>query len=75
MDGFKETENVIVIGATNFEKALDPAIMRPGRFDKTIHVPYPDVKGRKEIIDFYLKNIKVRQYILLDKLFKKDSIS
>jgi len=45
MDGFKESENVVVIGATNFEKALDPAIMRPGRFDKTIHVPLPDIRG------------------------------
>ena len=47
IDGFKESDNVIVIGATNFEKALDPAILRPGRFDKTIHVPLPDVRGRK----------------------------
>ena len=47
MDGFKDHDNVIVIGATNFEKVLDAAIMRPGRFDKTIHVPLPDVRGRK----------------------------
>jgi ATP-dependent metalloprotease len=47
MDGFKETENVIVIGATNIEESLDPALMRPGRFDKVIKVPLPDVKGRK----------------------------
>lgn len=46
MDGFKQTESVIVIGATNFEQVLDPALKRPGRFDKTIHVPLPDVKGR-----------------------------
>ena len=68
MDGFKETENVIVVGATNFEKALDPAIIRPGRFDKTIHVPLPDIKGifnfkikllgRKSIFDLYLNKIK-----------------
>jgi ATP-dependent metalloprotease len=58
MDGFKETDNVIVIGATNFEKALDPAILRPGRFDKTIHVPLPDVKGRQSIFQLYLKSIK-----------------
>jgi len=47
MDGFKETENVIVIGATNFEESLDPALMRPGRFDKVIRVPLPDVRGRR----------------------------
>jgi len=50
MDGFKEHENVIVIGATNFEKSIDHAVRRPGRFDKTIHVPYPDIKGREEVI-------------------------
>lgn len=38
---------MIVIGATNFEKVLDPALKRPGRFDKIIHVPLPDVKGRE----------------------------
>ncbi len=59
MDGFKESENVIVLGATNFQKALDPAIMRPGRFDKTITVPLPDIRGRKLIFDYYIKNIKV----------------
>jgi ATP-dependent metalloprotease len=47
MDGFIESDNVIVIGATNFEKSIDPAILRPGRFDKIINVPYPDVKGRQ----------------------------
>jgi ATP-dependent metalloprotease len=46
MDGFKQTDNVIIIGATNMESSLDPAIKRAGRFDKTIHVPLPDVKGR-----------------------------
>lgn len=46
MDGFKQADNVIVIGATNLEKNLDPAIKRPGRFDKIIHVPLPDIRGR-----------------------------
>ena len=46
MDGFKETDNIIVIGATNFQKSMGPAILRPGRFDKTIQVPLPDVRGR-----------------------------
>ncbi|CAD8199289.1 unnamed protein product [Paramecium pentaurelia] len=58
MDGFKQTESVIVIGATNFEKVLDPALKRPGRFDKMIHVPLPDVKGREQIFSYYLKKIK-----------------
>jgi len=42
MDGFKSTESVIVIGATNMEDALDPAIKRPGRFDKIIRIPLPN---------------------------------
>lgn len=46
MDGFKQSDNVIVIGATNMEESLDAAIKRPGRFDKIIHVPLPDVRGR-----------------------------
>jgi ATP-dependent metalloprotease len=54
MDGFKSTTGIIVIGATNFAESLDPAITRPGRFDKQVVVPVPDLKGRKEIIDLYL---------------------
>jgi len=59
MDGFKQTDNVVVIGATNFPEAIDPAVKRPGRFDKIIHVPLPDVKGREEIFRYYLNKIKV----------------
>jgi len=55
MDGFKSTSGIVVIGATNFAEALDPALLRPGRFDKLVNVPLPDVKGRKEILDLYLK--------------------
>lgn len=58
MDGFKETENIIVIGATNLEKAIDPAIKRAGRFDKIINIPLPDIKGREEIFSLYLEKIK-----------------
>lgn len=54
MDGFKKTDNIIVIGATNLEQALDYAIKRPGRFDKTIHIPLPDIKGRQSIFKYYL---------------------
>ena len=46
MDGFEKHENIVVIGATNHEADLDPAAVRPGRFDKKIHVPLPDVNGR-----------------------------
>ena len=58
MDGFKQGENVIVIGATNFPEVLDPALKRPGRFDKTIHVPVPDMKGREDIFKYYLNKIQ-----------------
>jgi len=58
MDGFKQSDNVIVIGATNFEKSIDPAIKRPGRFDKIIHVPLPDIRGREQIFEHYIKKIK-----------------
>lgn len=47
MDGFEQNQDIIVIGATNHEADLDPAAIRPGRFDKKIHVPLPDVEGRK----------------------------
>ncbi|KAG7524319.1 ATP-dependent zinc metalloprotease YME1L1 isoform X2 [Solea senegalensis] len=59
MDGFKPNEGVIVIGATNFAEALDNALVRPGRFDMQVTVPHPDVKGRTEILNWYLSKIKV----------------
>ncbi|XP_004081220.1 ATP-dependent zinc metalloprotease YME1L1 isoform X2 [Oryzias latipes] len=59
MDGFKPNEGVIVIGATNFAEALDSALVRPGRFDMQVTVPRPDVKGRTEILKWYLCKIKV----------------
>jgi ATP-dependent metalloprotease len=59
MDGFTKLEKLIVIGATNHEKDLDPAAVRPGRFDKKIHISVPDESGRTEIIKFYLNKIKL----------------
>lgn len=47
----------MIIGATNHEDSLDSAATRPGRFDKKIHVPHPDVKGREDIFDFYIDKI------------------
>ncbi|KAJ1100205.1 hypothetical protein NDU88_005292 [Pleurodeles waltl] len=58
MDGFKPNEGVIIIGATNFPEALDNALIRPGRFDMQVTVPRPDVKGRTEILQWYLNKIK-----------------
>ncbi|XP_018423005.1 PREDICTED: ATP-dependent zinc metalloprotease YME1L1 isoform X3 [Nanorana parkeri] len=63
MDGFKPNEGVIIIGATNFPEALDNALVRPGRFDMQVTVPRPDVKGRTEIIKWYLNKIKYDESI------------
>ena len=56
MDGFTGNENVIVIAATNRRDILDPALLRPGRFDRQIVVGYPDVKGREDILKVHAKN-------------------
>ena len=56
MDGFVGNENVIVIAATNRRDILDPALLRPGRFDRQIVVGYPDVKGREEILHVHAQN-------------------
>ena len=63
MDGFKKLDNVIVIGATNLLGRIDKALMRPGRFDKTISIPLPDVKGREKLFDFYASKIKTVEQI------------
>ncbi len=58
MDGFKKNvKEIIVIGATNLKKTLDPAILRPGRFDKIIEVGLPDLKGRLDLLKHYLTKI------------------
>ncbi len=59
MDGFGRTEGVIVLAATNRPDILDPALLRPGRFDRQIHVGRPDVKGREEILKVHAKNKKL----------------
>lgn len=56
MDGFTGNESVIVIAATNRRDILDPALLRPGRFDRQIVVGYPDVKGREDILKVHAKN-------------------
>ncbi|KAM4687423.1 ATP-dependent zinc metalloprotease YME1L1 [Discoglossus pictus] len=63
MDGFKPNEGVIIIGATNFPEALDSALVRPGRFDMQVTVPKPDVRGRTEILKWYLSKIKFDESI------------
>ena len=59
MDGFSKNEGVIVLAATNRPDILDPALLRPGRFDRQIHVGAPDVKGREEILKVHSKGKKL----------------
>ena len=60
MDGFTPDTGVVFIGATNRADLLDPALMRPGRFDRKIRMPKPDTEGRYEILKLHLKSKKVR---------------
>ncbi len=59
MDGFESNEGVILIASTNRPDVLDPALLRPGRFDRQVVVPLPDIKGRHQILDVYIKKIPV----------------
>ncbi|KAI2809749.1 ATP-dependent zinc metalloprotease yme1l1 [Blomia tropicalis] len=68
MDGFRQNEGVIVLGATNRRDDLDKALIRPGRFDVEIQVPLPDFEGRKEIISLYLDKIKYSNNVDIDVL-------
>ncbi len=68
MDGFQQIQGVIVVGATNAPDLLDPAILRPGRFDKIVYLPPPDHVARKKIFDLYLKNLPVADDIDLDEI-------
>jgi cell division protease FtsH len=55
MDGFEANEGVIILAATNRRDVLDPALLRPGRFDRTVTVPNPDIKGREKILNVHAK--------------------
>ncbi|AFH43154.1 CDC48 family AAA ATPase [Fervidicoccus fontis] len=68
MDGLKERGRVVVIGATNRPDALDPALRRPGRFDREIEIAPPDVKARKEILMVHTRNVPLAEDVDLDKL-------
>lgn len=68
MDGFDANDGIIVVGATNFVESLDPALLRPGRFDKHVTVPLPDVGGRKAILEMYSKKTKLAPDVDLNVL-------
>lgn len=71
LDGFKPLDDVKVIGATNRKDILDPAILRPGRLDRLIHVDIPDEQGRLEIFKIHTKKMKISKNIDLSKIVKK----
>lgn len=70
MDGFGANEGVIMIAATNRPDVLDPALMRPGRFDRQITVGYPDIKGREEILKVHAKGKPLAPDVLLRTIAK-----
>ena len=77
---FSQTEGVIFIAATNFPELLDKALVRPGRFDRHVAVPLPDVRGRVQILSHHLKDVQLARgrfnfnYFLELKLdFTKDN--
>ncbi len=71
MDGFDDHAGVIVIAATNRPDVLDPALLRPGRFDRVVVVPSPDVRGRKAILDVHARGKPFEPAVALDVLAKQ----
>lgn len=71
MDGFDPNEGVIILAATNRPDVLDPALLRPGRFDRKITVPSPDIEGRKEILKVHTKNKQIAENVDLDVLARR----
>ena len=71
MDGFGANEGIIIIAATNRADVLDPALLRPGRFDRQVTVNLPDVRGREEILKVHAKNKKFAKNIKLSNIAKR----
>ncbi|RKP32516.1 ATP-dependent metallopeptidase Hfl [Metschnikowia bicuspidata] len=63
LDGFNQTEGIIIIGATNFPESLDKALTRPGRFDKEVVVDLPDVRGRVDILKHHMLNVETAENV------------
>ena len=70
MDGFAENDGIIVIAATNRPDILDPALLRPGRFDRQVTVNYPDIKGREEILKVHARNKPLEKDVDLSVIAK-----
>ncbi|BFZ60645.1 i-AAA protease yme1 [Saitoella coloradoensis] len=73
LDGFDSNENIVIIGATNFAKKLDPALVRPGRFDRHVVVPLPDVRGRVAVLRHYAKNVILHPQVNLELIARGTS--
>ena len=73
MDGFAANQGVVVLAATNRVDILDPALLRPGRFDRQVYVGLPDIKGRQEILAVHAKNKPLAEDVDLEKLAKGTS--
>ena len=70
MDGFDGSKGVVILAATNRPDSLDPALLRPGRFDRRIPVELPDLKGREEILKVHAKKIKIADSVRFDDIAK-----
>jgi cell division protease FtsH len=68
MDGFETNQGIIILAATNRPDVLDPALLRPGRFDRQVVVPQPDVKGRLEILKVHTRNIPLDEKVNLEHI-------
>src|SRR5205085_5892168 len=68
MDGFSSNSGVIVLAATNRPETLDPALLRPGRFDRHVLVDRPDVVGREEILKVHVQNVKLDSNVILKEV-------
>ena len=71
MDGMKKRGRVVVIAATNREHAIDPALRRPGRFDREVEIGVPDRKGRREILQIHIRNMPLDKSVSIDDLAAK----
>jgi transitional endoplasmic reticulum ATPase len=71
MDGLEELQSVVVIGATNRPNLIDPALLRPGRFDELIYVSVPDAGGRRRILGIHSANMPLAEDVDLDSLAQR----